>query len=630
MVAGAGIRVLAGGVGVSAGSGAAGADGPGGRFGVPDGSDYSPSIAPTTFISGIVPEGTTLIGAAVPGLSVTAAVPVGGLLGKYEIRRELGRGGMGAVYLGFDRLIQREVAIKVLTPEFSAAPAAVQRFLGEARSIGRLNHPNVVSIYDIDQWQGMYYLVMELLPGGSVADLAEGTGRVPWRQACRMTAQAARGLSAAHEAGLIHRDIKPANLMTGRDGIVKVVDFGLSKAVHADAALSDGATQAGQILGTPHYMSPEQFEGAGVTAATDIYSLGATLYRLLTGRHPFETAGSIVALMKSHLLDPVPSIQPWAGDAPAECDRLIQKAMQKRAADRFESAARFADALDLLLAGNSAVFSGSVGGVLSKANDRPMRTLLVAERSAMQGRMLASGLKSAGAELVELHGTVAAADARLEGLQPDVVWTAMELDDARGIDWLRRLSRRGSLADRAAVLHSSGLQPKDLQEFSGAACRVVAPKTASADMIVRVLSALGPVRSSLLATSSGGVSDVSCVSLRVFTDTGVLPENLKELLRNLQLMDVRVESLLRIANVPEAEGSLTLVLRTGDPTAGDSAMLAELLCSRQAEPVLVLQSGVAGLLLRGAGCRGVLGVAERTLDSRGLALALQALSGAAK
>jgi len=370
--------------------------------GLPVRSDNSPTTAPTTFLTGIVPDGATLAGAAVPGLSgaaaVTAAdaavVPVGGLLGKYEIRRELGRGGMGAVYLGFDRLIEREVAIKVLTPEFSAAPAAVERFLGEARSIGRLSHPNVVSIYDIDQWQGMYYLVMELLTGGSVAELAERTGRLPWQQACRMTAQAAKGLSAAHAAGLIHRDIKPA---------------------------------------------------------TDIYSLGATLYRLLTGRYPFESAGSIVALMKSHLMDPVPSIQPWAGEVPAECDRLIQRAMQKRAADRFGSAAEFADAL-------------------------------------------------------ELHSTVSAADSRLPEVSPDVVWTAMELDDARGIDWLRRLSRRGSLADRVAVLHSSGLQPKDLQEFGGAACRVVAPKTAAAEVIVRVLSALGPVRSSVWAASCGVVA----------------------------------------------------------------------------------------------------------------------------
>ncbi|MFM7163868.1 MAG: protein kinase domain-containing protein, partial [Planctomycetaceae bacterium] len=453
---------------------------------------------------------------------------------------------------------------------------------------------------------------------------------LPWQQACRMTAQAAKGLSAAHAAGLIHRDIKPANLMIGRDGLVKVVDFGLSKAVHADAALRDGATQAGQILGTPHYMSPEQFEGAGVTPATDIYSLGATLYRLLTGRYPFESAGSIVALMKSHLMDPVPSIQPWAGDVPAECDRLIQRAMQKRAADRFGSAAEFADALELLLAGSSAVISGPVAGVLPQVTERILCRVLIAERSAMQGRMLAAGLKAAGAEVVELHSTVSAADARLPEVSPDVVWTAMELDDARGIDWLRRLSRRGSLADRVAVLHSSGLQPKDLQEFGGAACRVVAPKTAAAEVIVRVLSALGPVRSSAWAASSGVVGDLSRLSLRVFTDTGVLPENLKELLRSLQLMDVRVESLLRMSAVPETDGSLSLVLRTGEPTAGDSAMLAELLCGRQAEPVLILQSGAAGLLLRGAGWRGVLGVTERLVDSRVFETALRILSGAGK
>ena len=160
-------------------------------------------------------------------------LPAGEKIGKYQVRGLLGEGGMGAVYLAFDPLIEREVALKVLSQDVGNSEVALQRFLGEARAIGRLNHPHVVSIYDIDQWNGRYYLVMELLSGGSVAGLAEQKGALPWEEACELVAQAARGLAAAHAAGMIHRDIKPENLMLTKDGLVKVVDFGLSKLLDA-------------------------------------------------------------------------------------------------------------------------------------------------------------------------------------------------------------------------------------------------------------------------------------------------------------------------------------------------------------------------------------------------------------
>ncbi|MFM8478142.1 MAG: serine/threonine-protein kinase, partial [Planctomycetaceae bacterium] len=215
---------------------------------------------------GVVPDGNTVVlspgtaAEAVPEkVTGTAEIPAETLIGKYRIRRLLGRGGMGTVYLAFDSLIEREVAIKLLSPELSSNTDSLRRFLGEARSIGRLNHPNVVAIYSIDVWQGSYYLVMELLTGGSVADLAEKRGRLAFREAAALLAQAARGLAAAHEAGMVHRDIKPANLMLSRDGVVKVVDFGLSRVLDAVGSGPDQATRAGQIVGTPHFMSPEQF-----------------------------------------------------------------------------------------------------------------------------------------------------------------------------------------------------------------------------------------------------------------------------------------------------------------------------------------------------------------------------------
>jgi serine/threonine protein kinase len=193
--------------------------------------------------------------AIVSSSAATSTLLAGGTtLGKYLIRRFLGQGGMGTVYLAFDTLIEREVAIKLLSPELSSNAESLRRFLGEARSIGRLNHPNVVAIHSIDIWQGQYYLVMELLTGGSVAELAEKRGTLPYQEAAGILAQAARGLAAAHQAGMVHRDIKPANLMVSRDGVVKVVDFGLSRFLHAVPSGPDQATRVGQIVGTPHFI----------------------------------------------------------------------------------------------------------------------------------------------------------------------------------------------------------------------------------------------------------------------------------------------------------------------------------------------------------------------------------------
>jgi len=161
-------------------------------------------------------------------------------MGKYELRRKLGAGGMGAVYLAYDPMIDREVAVKLLPPSVSQDQISLQRFLGEARAAGRLNHPNTIAVYDIGDAGGVHYIVMELAAGGSVADLIEGEERLPFEEACRVIVEAARGLGAAHDVGLIHRDIKPENLMLGADGTVKIVDFGLSKSV-----MSESETQSG-------------------------------------------------------------------------------------------------------------------------------------------------------------------------------------------------------------------------------------------------------------------------------------------------------------------------------------------------------------------------------------------------
>ncbi|MBM4076845.1 MAG: serine/threonine protein kinase, partial [Planctomycetes bacterium] len=304
-------------------------------------------------------DSKTMIGGVPEPTGVSRQVLVGENVGKYLIRGLLGEGGMGAVYLAFDPLIEREVALKVLAEGVGNSEVALQRFLGEARAIGRMNHPNVVSIYDIDQWNSHYYLVMELLSGGSVASLVEKDDGLPWQQACDLIAQAASGLAAAHAAGMIHRDIKPENLMLTKEGIVKVVDFGLSKLLDAANDTRSAVTKVGQILGTPQYMSPEQFEAIQVDARTDIYSLGATLFRLLTSRFPFHDCRTIVQVMTAHLTKPPPIAKEFKSDVPSECDRIIAKSMAKNREDRYQSAADLAADLKQLLATQTRITASS-------------------------------------------------------------------------------------------------------------------------------------------------------------------------------------------------------------------------------------------------------------------------------
>ena len=234
--------------------------------------------------------GGTTLGAARPPRSNPEAW-VGRRIGKYEITHLLGVGGMGVVLKGHDASIERDVAIKVLPAELSANQQALNRFLAEAKSAGKLNHPNTVTIYEIAQDGDHHFLVMEVVSGGSTEDHMEKSGAYSVSEATRIAIESCRGLAAAHKAGLVHRDIKPGNLLLAEDGTVKVSDFGLAKRTQSqDLQL----TQAGQIVGTPYYMSPEQCESRDVDARSDVYSLGATYYGLLTGKSPYEDSGSVV------------------------------------------------------------------------------------------------------------------------------------------------------------------------------------------------------------------------------------------------------------------------------------------------------------------------------------------------
>ncbi|MEX0717460.1 MAG: transporter substrate-binding protein [Planctomycetaceae bacterium] len=259
---------------------------------------------------------------------------IGRKVGKYRITGVLGQGGMGLVVRGHDPLIERDVAIKLLAPEVARDEIARNRFLAEAKAAGRLNHPHVVAIHEIGQENDLLYLVMELVPGGSVGDRLVRDGACTVLDATRFLIDSAKGLGAAHRAGIVHRDVKPANLLIADDGSVKATDFGLAK---AGAESSGQLTRTGTLVGTPYYMSPEQCEGKPADARSDIYSLGATYYSLLTGRQPYQDSESMMGVMYAHCHAEPPDPRAVDATIPHACSEIIARAMAKSPADRYQS-----------------------------------------------------------------------------------------------------------------------------------------------------------------------------------------------------------------------------------------------------------------------------------------------------
>ena len=233
---------------------------------------------------------------------------------------------MAVVLKAHDPTLEREVAIKVLASHLAADADARNRFVAEAKAVGRVNHPNVIAIYEICQDETISYLVMEYAPGGSLEDRLQRQGALPLLQATRAMMDACRGIEAAHVVGLIHRDVKPANFMRTADGTIKVTDFGLAKAATDSGR---GHTQLGVVVGTPCYMSPEQCESRPMDARSDIYALGATYYSLLTGKRPYHQIESVTQLMYMQCHGPILDPRAIEPTIPEACARIVARAMAK-------------------------------------------------------------------------------------------------------------------------------------------------------------------------------------------------------------------------------------------------------------------------------------------------------------
>jgi tRNA A-37 threonylcarbamoyl transferase component Bud32 len=257
------------------------------------------------------------------------------LAGRYRLEERLGRGGMGEVWRADDPGLGRHVAIKIVLSDLDSDPALIARLRQEATNAAKLQHPGITVVHDVGDHEGHPFFVMEFLDGQDLkAVLDQHPGGLPIDQVTSIARQVAAALAHAHAKGVVHRDIKPANLMVLTDGGVKICDFGISR--YADA--TSGLTTDGRVLGTPAYMAPEQYKGQRADARTDLYSLGCTLYAMLTGGPPFPTGHQWAALMYQHLDTPPPSPSSTRPDIPLELEELVLDLLAKEPDDRPASA----------------------------------------------------------------------------------------------------------------------------------------------------------------------------------------------------------------------------------------------------------------------------------------------------
>lgn len=255
----------------------------------------------------------------------------------YELLERIGSGGFGAVYRAYQSTIGREVAVKVILPHFANRPDFIRRFEAEAQLVARLEHLHIVPLYDYWREPGAAFLVMRWLRGGSVADTVR-EGALSLQATAVLLDQVTAALTVAHAAGIVHRDLKPSNILLDEEGNAYLADFGIA----ADLRHGDGSGSKGEaVLGSPAYLAPEEVRGEALTARTDIYSLGVSLYELLTGAHPFAGANKVELLYKQ-INDPLPPLATLAGDVGRDLDVVIQRATAKDPQQRYDNALELA------------------------------------------------------------------------------------------------------------------------------------------------------------------------------------------------------------------------------------------------------------------------------------------------
>ena len=265
---------------------------------------------------------------------------------RYELHERIGRGGMADVFMARDLLLDRDVAVKILFPEHAVDPNFVERFRREAQSVAGLNHPNIVGVYDWGQTGNTYFMAMEFVKGRTLAEVLRRQGRLTARSAASVGGSIANALAYAHRNNVVHRDIKPANILMASNGDIKVVDFGIARAL--DSAHDGGLTQDGAVMGTATYFSPEQAKGDGLDLRSDLYSLGIVLYELVTGKPPFSGESALATAYKQ--VHDVPTrMKDHAADVPQALEAIVSKCMAKEPTRRYATAEQLRDDLRYFL-----------------------------------------------------------------------------------------------------------------------------------------------------------------------------------------------------------------------------------------------------------------------------------------
>jgi eukaryotic-like serine/threonine-protein kinase len=312
---------------------------------------------------------------------------LGFFIGKYKVLERLGSGGMGTVYLCEHVAVSRRVALKVLPRSHASDPSALARFYREARAAGGLDHPNLVKAHDVDQDGHQHFMVMDYVHGTSLQDLVTRHGPLPVARACAYVCQAAAGLAAAHEAGLIHRDVKPANIMLERNGNIRVLDLGLARFYNDDLDQLTLQYDQDNVLGTPDYVAPEQaLDSHGADIRCDIYSLGATFYFLLTGQPPFAGGKVATKLIRHQVAQPT-AVRELRAEVPREVQAVVERMMAKNPAARYQTLPEAIADLSPMIVETVAPPTEDEMPTLSRAAAAPPSMAFLAEPSSKVGQL---------------------------------------------------------------------------------------------------------------------------------------------------------------------------------------------------------------------------------------------------